>query len=149
MKLCGALRIDPPGVKSENCTPPMEIVIPYTEWQLGVAALERAAVFAAKLPTAIRLIAVHTVPYPMPFACPAAAHAYIVEQLIDLASRSPLPVLPQVVLARSRSEGFSSAMCENSVVLMTSRRRPWRTAEERLANEFATQGHEVGLFYVE
>ena len=105
--------------------------------------------FAAKLPAAIRLIAVHIVPYPMQFGCPAATHAHIVDQMVELASHSPMPVRAQVVLARSRSEGFSSAMSENSVVLMTSRRRPWRTAEERLANGFAEQGHEVGLFYVE
>jgi hypothetical protein len=124
-------------------------VIPYTEWPLGLTALQRAAVLAAKLPTTVRLIAVHTIPYPMQFGCPSAVHARLVEQLVDLASQSPLTVQPQVVLARSLREGFRSAMPPNSVVLLASRRRPWKTAEERLANAFIEEGHEVGLFYVE
>jgi hypothetical protein len=149
MKPHGAGRIDPLEVNSEGRQAPLEIVIPYTEWALGLAAMERAAVLAAKLPAAIRLIAVHTVPYPMQFGCPAAIHAKLVEQLVDLASHSALTIHPQVVLARSREEGFRSVMPERSVVLLASRRRPWRTAEERLASGFAGEGHEVSLFYVE
>ena len=149
MKPCGAVRIDPPGVKAEECPTPLEIVIPYTEWPLGLAAVERAAMLSAKLPAAIRLIAVHTVPYPMQFGCVAAVHRNLVERLTDLSCRSSLTVHPQVVLARSRRDGFRSAMPARSVVLVASRRRPWKTAEERLANRLAEQGHEVGLFYVE
>lgn len=149
MKPCDSVRIDPPGVKAEERPTPLEIVIPYTEWPLGLAAIERAAVLSAKLPAAIRLIAVHTVPYPMQFGCVAAIHANMVERLVELASRSSLTVHPQVVLARGRQEGFRSAMAARSVVLLASRRRLWKTSEERLANSLSDEGHEVGLFYVE
>jgi hypothetical protein len=149
MKPQGAIRIDPPELESFGPREAIEIVIPYTEWLLGVAALDRAAVLAARLSATVRLIAVHTVPYPAPFGCPALAHADLVEQLIDLASRTPLKVQPQVVLARSRIEGFRAAMQAESTVLLAAYRRSWKTAEDRLAAMLAGEGHKVALIYVE
>lgn len=149
MKSHAGLRIDPPPLNGVSRPTPFEIVIPYTEWVLGVAAMERAALFAAKLPALVRLVAVHTVPYPMQFGCPAAVHAHLVEQLVDLASMSDLPAQPQVVLARSRKEGFRCALPAGSAVLIASRRRTWRTPEERLASMLADEGHNVALFYLE
>jgi hypothetical protein len=149
MRPQGAIRIDPPELESFGPREAIEIVIPYTEWQLGLAAVDRAAALAARLSATVRLIAVHTVPYPMPFGCPALAHAWLVEQLVDLASRSPLTVHPQVILARSRFEGFRAAMQAESTVLLATYRRFWKTAEDRLADMLAGEGHKVALIYVE
>jgi hypothetical protein len=149
MKPYGAIRIDPPGLEPFGPRETIEIVIPYTEWPLGLAAMDRAAALASRLSAAVRLIAVHTVPYPLEFGCPAAAHAHLVEQLIDLASRCPLKVEPQVVLARSRDEGFRAAMPAESTVLLAGRRRLWKTPEDRLAAVLAGEGHKVALIYVE
>lgn len=85
----------------------------------------------------------------MPFGCPALVHAHLVEQLVDLASRSPLRVQPQAVLARSRDEGFRSAVPAESTVLLAARRRIWKTPEDRLAAMLDGEGHKVALFYVE
>lgn len=148
MRPQGAIRIDPPELESFG-SKAIEIVIPYTEWPLGSAALDRAAVLAARLSATVRLLAVHTVPYPAPFGCPALAHAYFVEKLVDLASRSTLTVRPQVILARSRIEGFRAAMEPESTVLLAARRRLWKTPEDRLAALLADEGHKVALFYVE
>ncbi len=139
----------PPELESSGPPAALEIVIPYTEWALTQAAIERAATFGARLTAQIRLIAVHTAPYPMEFGCPAAVHANLVEKLIGLAALSRLAVRPQVVLARGRRQGFQSAMSAESTVLVASRRRPWKTSEERLAAEFAADGHKVAVFYVE
>jgi hypothetical protein len=149
MRRQGAIRIDPPELESFGSNKAIEIVIPYTEWPLGSAALDRAAVLAARLSATVRLVAVHTVPYPMPFECPALAHACLVEKLIDLASRSSLTVHPQVILARSRIEGFRAAMQPESTVLLAGRRGIWKTPEDRLAAVLAGEGHKVALFYVE
>jgi hypothetical protein len=149
MKPQGAICIDPPGLESLSPRSEIEIVIPYTEWSLGFAAVDRAALFAARLTATVRLIAVHTVPYPMQFGCPALVHAHLVEQLVDLASRSPLTVHPQVILARSQVEGFRAAMPAESMVLLASRRRFWKTHEERVAAMLAGEGHKVALIHVE
>jgi hypothetical protein len=94
------------------------------------------------------LIAVHTLPYPAPFVCPTLVHAHLVEQLLDLAGRSPLAVQPQVVLVRDRTEGFRYALKPGSTVLVGSRRRVWRTEEEKLARALAADGHKVALIHI-
>ena len=149
MKPQGAIGIDPPGLESFGSREAIEIVIPYTEWALGSAALDHATLLAAKLSATVQLLAVHTVPYPMPFECPALIHAHLVGELVDLASRSSLTVRPQVILARSRIEGFRAAMQPESTVLGAARRRLWKTPEDRLASMLADEGHKVALFYVE
>ncbi len=148
MKANRVLHVDPPELESSS-PGGIEIFIPYTEWSLGEAAIARALVLAAKLPAAIRLIAVHTVPYPMQFGCPATVHAHLVEQLVDLASRCPIAIHPQVILARSREEGFRAALPAESTVLLGVRRRFWKTAEDRLAAMLTADGHKVVLVHVE
>ena len=120
----------------------------YTEWDLASAVLQRVPALTAGLNAKVTLVAVHTVPYPLPFECPAAAHAHLVEQLVDLASLSPLPVYPQAVLARSRNEGFRFVLKPESMVLIGARKRWHATAEERLARTLAHEGHRVALLYV-
>jgi hypothetical protein len=149
MQTHGELRIDPPSIESGGQCGSIEIVIPFTEWAVTEAVMQRAAAFTARLNAKLMLVAVHTVPYPMSFGCPALVHAHLVEQLIDLASRCPLPVDPQVVLARSCAEGFRHALKPESTVLLGTRRRLWKTAEERLAAALARDGHRVALVHVE
>jgi hypothetical protein len=145
----GELQIDPPALEIGGQCAPIEIVIPFTEWAVTEAVLTRAVAFAEKLNASLTLIAVHAVPYPMSFGCPALVHAHLVEQLVDLASRCPLPVNSQVVLARSRQEGFRYALKPESTVLLGTRRRLWKTPEQRLAAALANDGHHVALVHVE
>jgi len=144
----GKLSIDPGTLAADSAEGEIEIVIPYTEWSVAEALLKRAPVLAAGLNARLTLIAVHTVPYPADFECPTAVHAHLVDQLVDLASHSQLPVTPHVVLARSRDEGLSFAMKPQSVVLVGTRKHFWRTSEESLARSLARDGHRVALVYV-
>jgi hypothetical protein len=120
----------------------------YTEPAVTEVLLLRAARLTAGLDARIQLVAVHTVPYPADFECPAAVHAHLVEQLVELASRCPLQVNPVVVLARSQAEGFAFALERESTVLVGSRKRAWRTAEEKLARSLAQEGHKVALVHI-
>lgn len=149
MRLNGEICVDPPALEANGPGGALEVVVPYTEWAVTEAVLQRAAGLTAGLDVRVTLIAVHTVPYAAGFGCPAAVQANLVEQLTDLACRCPLPVTPQVVLARDREEGFGFLMKPESTVLMGSRRQFWRTAEEKLARTLAAAGHKVALLYVE
>ena len=148
MKTLGRLRIDP-GSFLTSGSAELEIVVPYTEWSVTGAALQRATMLAAGLNVRIDLVAVHTIPYPAPARCPALVHARLVEQLIDLAGNCALPVNPQVVMARFWDEGFRYAMKPHSTVLIGTRRRLWRTQEEKLARMLAREGHEVVLLHID
>jgi hypothetical protein len=127
----------------------IEIVVPYTDRAATRAVLARAAGLTAGLNARIALVAVHTVPYPSDFECPASVHAFLVQELVDLAAGCPLPVSAQVVLARSRDDGFRHVLKAESMVLIGTRRHAWRTAEERLARCLASSGHSVALLHVE
>ncbi len=148
MRTFGLLSVDPGSLERSGAAP-LEIVAPYTEWSLAKAVLERAVVLAAGLEVHIQLIAVHTSPYPAAIGCPALVHAQLVEQLTDLAAGCPVPVTPQVVMARYWDEGFRYAVKPNSTVLIGTRERFWPTHEEKLARLLAREGHHVALIHVE
>jgi hypothetical protein len=143
------LRIDPGSLEADGFAGELDVVVPYTEWSVTDALLKRVVALTAGLNARLTLVAVHTVPYPAPFGCPTAVHSYLVEQLVDLASRCPLPVNPQVVLARGRTEGFAYVLKPESIVLLGARKHWWRTEEERLARTLARDGHKVVLLHVE
>lgn len=144
----GELRIDPGSLETDGFGGELEVVVPYTEWSVTEAVLKRAVALTAGLNARLTLVAVHAVPYPLDFGCPTAVHAHLVEQLVDLASRCPLPVNPQVVLARDRTEGFRYALKPASTVLVGTRKHLWRTEEEKLARSLARDGHKVALVHI-
>lgn len=144
----GKLQIDPGSLAAAVEPHAIELSVLYTEPALTEALLQRAATLTAGLDAKIQLVAVHTVPYPADFECPAAVHAHLVNRLVGLASLCPLQVNPVVVLARSRAEGFAFALERESTVLVASRRKPWRTAEERLARSLAQDGYKVALVHI-
>jgi hypothetical protein len=148
MQTHGELRIDPGTLATSEPVDELEIVVPYTEGAVTGAVLNRAASLTAGLNVRLKLIAVHAVPFPADLECPAAVHAHLVEQLVDLASRCPLPVEAQVVLARSQDEGFRYMLKPESTVLLGARKHFWRTSEERLAKALVADGHKVALIHV-
>jgi hypothetical protein len=148
METRGEFCIDPGRLTAGAADSELEVVVPYTGPETTAAVLERAAVLTAGLNARILLIAVHTLPYPAPFVCPSLVHAHLVEQLLELASRCPLVVQPQVVLSRDRMEGFKYAMKPGSTVVLATHRHMWRTREEKLARALAHDGHKVALMHI-
>jgi hypothetical protein len=148
MQTRGELRIDPGQLGADAFSGELELVVPYTEPELARALLKKAVALTTGLQARISLVAVHSVPFPADFRCPTSTHAFLVEQLMELAAECPIPVNPQVVLARSREEGFRYALRRESTVLVGSRRRFWRTSEESLARTLVADGHKVALLHV-
>ena len=147
MEIRGAFQVDPGCLAAGEAGSELELVIPYTGPDTTAVALQRAALLTAGLNAHVLLVAAHTLPYPVPFVCPTLVHAHLVEQLMELASHSELPVQPQVVLARDRMEGFQYAIKPGSTVLIASERHVWRTQEEKLARRLADAGHTVVLVH--
>jgi len=148
MRTSSEFQMDPGRLDTAGASGELEVVVPYTGPESTAAALERAPALTAGLNARVLLIAVHALPYPLPFVCPTMVHAHLVEQLVDLASRCPLPVSPQVVLARDLQEGFRYALKPASTVLVGTSRHFWRTQEEKLARSLARDGHKVALVYI-
>lgn len=149
MSTRGESRLDAGVLASPGKAREIEIIVPYTEREIAAKVLKKTVELAAGLSARISLIAVHAVPYPVPFCCPTAPHAHLVHRVVDLAADCSLPVSAHVVLARSQEEGFCGAIPAESVVLIGTRKRLLRTYEERLARMLAAQGHKVSLIRVE
>jgi hypothetical protein len=149
MQSRGELRIDPGQLGTDAFSGDLELVVPYTDPVLARALMRKAVALTAGLQARIFLVAVHAVPFPADFRCSAGTHAFLVEQLMELASECPLPVNPQVVLARSREEGFRYALRPESTVLVGTHHHFWRTSEERLARTLVSDGHKVALLHIE
>ena len=149
MQTRGELRIDPGQLGTDAFNGDLELVVPYTDPDLTRALLRKAAAMTAGLQARISLVAVHSVPFPADFHCQASTHAFLVDKLTALAADCPLPVDPQVVLARSREEGFRYALRPESTVIVGSRRHFWRTSEESLARMLVSDGHKVALLHIE
>ena len=138
------LRVDP-GALEAAPESSLEIDVLYTQPDLTRRVMERARVLAHGLDARITVLAVHVAPYPAPLGCPSAVHAFLVEHLLELCANSPLPADARIVVARSSHEGFRRALKPESIVLLATRKRFWRTPEQRLARALAADGHRVNL----
>jgi hypothetical protein len=138
MQARGELQIDPASLAPFSDAPVFEIAVLYSEPDATEALLRHTVTLTAGSNATIHLVAVHSVPYPRDFECPASIHAHLVGNLMALAHRCPLPVTPLVVLPRSREEGLQFAIQPNSTVLVGSRKSLWSTPEEKLARSLAT-----------
>jgi hypothetical protein len=148
METRGELTIDPGTLAPAAFTGEIELVVPYTGLAATRSLLQRIQTLTAGLQARIKLVAIHTIPYPATFDCPTTMHAFLVDQLMELADECSLPVDPQLVLARSREEGFRFALKSESTILIGSRRHFWRTPEERMARMLVADGHKVALLHI-
>jgi hypothetical protein len=144
----GELQIDPSDLAGDVFAGELELVVPFTDPESTRMVLERVRTLTAGLNVRIMLVAIHSLPYPSAFTCPTATHAFLVDQLLELANACPMPVASQVVLARSREDGFRHALKAESTVLVGTRKHMWRTSEERLAKMLVADGHKVILLHI-
>jgi hypothetical protein len=125
----------------------LEIVVPYTSPEIAAKVVERAAALTAGLNIILKFVAVYIAPYPTELRCPTAMERHLTGRLTDLAGRTNLPSRIHIVVSRDRAEGFRQVLRPGSAVLLGSRKRFWRTREERLARELIRQGHHVSLIH--
>jgi hypothetical protein len=125
----------------------LEVVVPYTSPEMTEKVAERAAALSAGLNVLLKLVAVYVAPYPAELRCPAAMERHLTARLTELAERTSLPSCVDLVVSRDRAEGFRQVLPPGSAVLLGSRKRFWRTREEKLARELTRLGHHVLLIY--
>jgi len=128
--------------------PHLRIVVPYTTPELTQAALRSVALWTQNLEATVRLIGVHIVPYPCPLEKPDVDPDCLRNRLAAAAEGSAIPLQVQVVLARDTTEALRLLLVPETVIVLPTRRRWWRTAEERLARSLARAGHQVALVTV-
>jgi hypothetical protein len=124
----------------------LDIVVPYTTPRLTRLALREAQELAAKLPSRIRLMRMLTVPYPLDVQYPPVALDVLREQTRQVA-RGVATAEIVLLLTRDPERSLLKIMRPGSIVVIASKKRWWRTAEERLKGFCERHGHHVALVY--
>jgi hypothetical protein len=123
------------------------LFVPYTNDLLTRTALQAAATLAKGLSARITLIVVSLVPFPCELDCPQVAPGHLRRRMGMLIAASSVDANITVVYAREQMTGLRHAIGDGSLVLLAAKRRPWRTAEERLARKLREAGHTVVLLF--
>ena len=123
----------------------VRVVIPYTDPATTRAALSAAGTLTRGLNASIALVAVQVLPFPAPFYCPSSISEHLEARLTELAAGCTTPVDATVVLARDTDEGYRQVLLPGATVLIATRKRWWRTREEKLARALTRAGHKVAV----
>jgi len=127
---------------SEMATGVLWIVIPYTKPELTRAALRHAAV-CSDLDVHVCLVDVQVVPFPCTLNQPPVDRKFSECRLNDLLKQSGLPGRGAVVYTRDWLEGFRKVLEQGSLIIIASKKRWWRTREEKLTRTLMKAGHDV------
>ncbi len=104
-------------------------------------ALEAANRMGTGLQSAIRVLKVQVVPYPLQIERSPVVLDFLKAQLQKL--QSALPVRAEILLTRDFEPALEGALNQHSIVVLASHARPWRTRTERLADRLRRAGHTV------
>jgi len=121
----------------------LDLVVPFTTPDLTRAALDAANRMGAGLNATLRLVKVQVVPFPMDLSQSPVYIDFLKDQMAQF--RSGLPVAGEIRLAREFEAGLVGTLGHDSVVILASRKRPWRTSNERLAATLRRDGYKVVL----
>ena len=125
----------------------LDLVVPFTTPELTRVALDAANRMGAGLNATLRLVKVQVVPYPLELNQPPVHVDFLRSQLARF--QSELPAAGEVRLAREFEAGLLGTLSPDSVVILASGKRLWRTRNERLAASLRRAGHQVVLVSTE
>jgi hypothetical protein len=127
-------------------TATVDIVVPYTTPQLTRLAVREADELAAKLPSRIRVLRLHGVPFPDDLRYPPVALDILREQARQVARGVKTSEIT-LVLTRDPEAALLKTLRPGSIVVIGTRKRWWRTAQERLARICERHGYQVAIVY--
>jgi hypothetical protein len=123
------------------------IVAPYTTPELTMAALRHAGV-CTDLEVHVCLVDIQVVPFPCSLNQPPVNTKFSEMRLQALLKETGLPGKAAVVYTRDWLEAFRNILEPGSLVVIATRKRWWRTREDKLARTLMKAGHQVLLLPV-
>ena len=121
----------------------LDLVVPFTTPELTRASLRAADRLGAGLNSVVRLLRFQIVPFPLKLEESPVLLNFMKEQLQQLDSE--LPLHSEIVLTRDFDAALKNTLGPGSVVVLATRKRPWRTRTERLAARLTRDGRKVIL----
>jgi hypothetical protein len=125
---------------------PLDIVVPYTTARLTRIALKKAEELASEIPSRIRILRAQYVPFPLQLNQPQVSTAVLREQTRQVARGIRTSEI-MIYLTRDAGETLLKSLRPESIVVIASKKRWWRTAQERLKNRCERNGHPVLLIH--
>ena len=123
------------------------ILVPYTTPELTMAALRHAGV-CTDLDVHVCLVDMQVVPFPCSLNQPPVDRKFSECRLQGLLNESGLPGKAGVVYTRDWLEGFKKILEPGSLVVIATKKRWWKTREDKLARTLMKAGHQVLLLPV-
>jgi hypothetical protein len=123
----------------------IEVVIPFTTVRQVQLGLRQAEQLCCGLDAIAHVIRVVVVPFPLDLDRPAISLTAAERQMASL--RCHLPMTLTLTLSRDLLQGMISAVPEQPLFVLVSKRRFWRTKEQKLARSLRCAGFEVLLSY--
>jgi hypothetical protein len=114
--------------------------------ELTKAVLRHAGV-CTDLKVHVSLVDIQIVPFPCPLDQPPIDKEFSDQRLRDLLRESQLRGSTEVLYARDWLEGFRPVLEPTSLVILGTKKRWWRTREEKLASALSKAGHQVMLLH--
>ena len=124
----------------------LRVVIPYTTPGLTQAALRHAGV-CTDLSVRVSLIDIQVIGFPCPLDQPPIRKEFSERRLRDLLEPTGLPGTISILYTRDWLEGFRRVLEPQSIVILATKKRYWRTREEKLARTLQKAGHDVMLVH--
>jgi hypothetical protein len=119
----------------------LDLFVPFTTPELTLAAVRAADRFGRDLYASIRLVKLQTVPVLL--ASSPVDQKFVETQLQCI--ESDLPMRRYAVFTRDCDRDLLAMLGPNSVVVLATRRRFWRTSTEALAERIRREEHRVIL----
>jgi hypothetical protein len=119
----------------------IDVVVPFTTAKLARIAFEAAARLSQDLNATLRLLRIQVVPTQLSIDQSPVGLNFLHEQLAQL--NPEVPALREVRLVRDFKDGLKRALSNESIVVLATKWRPWRTNIERLAASLRRDGFRV------
>src|ERR1700691_2429768 len=130
-------------IEREQHAAELDLVVPFTTPDLTRTALDAANRMGAGLNATLRLVKVQVVPFPLDLNQSPVYIDFLKDQMAQF--QSDLPVAGEIRLAREFEAGLLATLGRESVVILATSKRPWRTRNEHLAATLRRAGHKVVL----
>jgi len=127
---------------------PLDIVVPYTTPHLTRLALKRAEALASEIPSKIRVLRMQRVPFPLDIHQSPVCLETLREQTRQAARGIPASEI-LIYLTRDPGETLLKTLHPNSILVIASHRRWWRTRQDRLKRICERNGYQVAMVYSE
>ena len=125
---------------------PLDIVVPYTTPYLTRLALKKAEELGSEIPANIRVLRMQRVPFPLDIHHSPVSLDTLREQTRQVARGIPTSEI-LIYLTRDPHETLLKALQPDSILVIASRKRWWRTSQERLKKLCEKNGYRVALVY--